>query len=55
LPVSWTENVGSAYFILEDESRGAPHDDLQYIRDEFFGYLRRLVDVVNELHKEEGA
>jgi len=28
-------------------------DDLQYMRDEFLGYLRRLVDVVNELHKEE--
>ena len=30
------------------------NDDLQYMRDEFLGYLRRLVDVVNELHKEGG-
>jgi hypothetical protein len=29
------------------------NDDLQYMRDEFLGYLRRLVDVVNTLHKEE--
>jgi hypothetical protein len=29
------------------------NDDLQYMRDEFLGYLRRLVEVVNELHKEE--
>jgi hypothetical protein len=29
------------------------NDDTQYIRDEFLGYLRQLVDIVNELHKEE--
>jgi hypothetical protein len=29
------------------------NDDLQYMRDEFLGYLRRLVDVGNELHKED--
>ena len=29
------------------------NDDLQYMRDEFLGHLRRLVDVVNALHKEE--
>ena len=31
------------------------NDDLQYMRDEFLGNLRRLVDVVNELHKEEAT
>jgi hypothetical protein len=29
------------------------NDDLQYMRDKFLGYLQRLVDVVNELHKDE--
>jgi hypothetical protein len=29
------------------------NDDLQYVRDEFLGYLKQLVDVVNALHKEE--
>ena len=29
------------------------NDDLQNMRDEFLGYLRRLVDVINTLHKEE--
>lgn len=29
------------------------NDDLQFMRDEFLGYLKQLVDVVNALHKEE--
>jgi len=29
------------------------NDELQYMRDEFLGYLLRLVEVVDELHKEE--
>ena len=36
-----------------DKTYTLGNDDLQYMRDEFLGYLRRLVDVVNELHKEE--
>jgi hypothetical protein len=29
------------------------NDDLQYMRDEFLGYLRQLMEVVNTLHSEE--
>jgi hypothetical protein len=29
------------------------NDDLQFMRDEFLGYLRQLIDVVNELHSEK--
>lgn len=29
------------------------NDELQYVRDEFLGYLRQLMDVVNTLHSEE--
>ena len=29
------------------------NDDTQYIRNEFLGYLSQLMDIVNELHKEE--
>ena len=36
-----------------DKTYTLGNDDLQYMRDEFLGYLRRLVDVVNTLHKEE--
>ena len=28
------------------------YDDTQYIRNEFSGYLKQLVDVVNTLHSE---
>jgi UV DNA damage repair endonuclease len=29
------------------------NDELQYMRDEFLGYLKQLVDVVNGLHSEK--
>jgi hypothetical protein len=29
------------------------NDELQFMRDEFLGYLRQLVDLVNELHSEK--
>ena len=29
------------------------NDELQFMRDELLGYLRQLVDVVNELHSEK--
>jgi UV DNA damage repair endonuclease len=31
------------------------NDELQYMRDEFLGYLRQLIDVVNALHSEKQA
>ncbi len=30
------------------------NDDTQYVRNEFLEYLRHLMDLVNELHKEDG-
>lgn len=31
------------------------NDELQYMRDEFLGYLRQLINVVNALHSEKQA
>ena len=39
------ENVDKMYTLGNDE--------LQFMRDEFLGYLRQLVEVVNELHTEK--
>jgi hypothetical protein len=35
-----------------DKMAALGYDDKQYIRNEFSGYLKQLVDVVNTLHSE---
>ena len=37
-----------------DKMYALGNDELQFMRDEFLGCLRQLVDVVNELHSEKG-